>query len=226
MQRRQRGGGQAGRLLFLSPASRPRAGRSLPSVGMVGGSEGERIRRETDAYDLQGSLPPAQRACGFGVGVPRRAVGRDLQWEQDSCAVGRWQPCYIHTPSHTQNDNLHTYAHRHTHTQPESQTLHPHMCLLPGSLAQRPTSRGIITQPHRIKVGQFKTALIYHHTHRLPPRNITMGSHVVPVTYSGAMPQPLVCHLTPRRHQVPATQSPTPHRSQGTSPITQRVPTA
>ena len=96
-----------------------------------------------------------------------------------------------HTHAHTRaHAHTHTHArtHTHTHTQPESQTLHPQMCLLPGSYAQRPTSRGIITQPHRIKVGQFKTALIYHHPHRLPPRNITTGSHVVLVTYSGAMP--------------------------------------
>ena len=145
-----------------------------------------------------------------------------VRWEAGSPAT------FTHpvTPRMTTYTHTRTHTHTHTHTQPESQTLHPHMCLLPGSLAQRPTSRGIITQPHRIKAGQFKTALIYHHTHRLPPRNITMGSHVVLVTYSGAMPQPLVCHLTPRHHQIPVTQSPTPHRSQPTSPITQRVPTA
>lgn len=148
------GGGQAGRLLFLSPASRPGAGRSLPSVGTVGGS-GVRGLRERQMLTTRRvpSLRP-RGAVALGWGVPGRTTGHDPQREQALFAVESRlvvaSPGHTHIPRHTQNDSLHTHTHTHTQTHSEPESLTASTRVFMQSHTQRPTSRGIITQPHKI----------------------------------------------------------------------------
>lgn len=139
-------------------------------------------------------------------------MGHDPQQEQDLFAVGSWRvagSCTFTYPV-TPTPRMTVYTHTRTHTQPEPK-LCIHTCVYSQPRTHRPTSRGIITQLCKITAVQLITVLGPHpppHSQAAPPRNIMMGSHAVLFTHSGAMPRSHVGHLTPTRHQNPATQSP------------------
>lgn len=152
-QRRQRGGGQAGGLLLLSPAASP---GQVEACRLWGWSEGVGLRGLEERQALITCRVPSLSLRGpvaLGWGVPGRAMGHDPQQEQALLAVaGGWEPSCSHMPRHTQNDS--------TLTQPEPQ-LCIHACVHPQSHTQA-ASRWMITQPRELTVIRFKTALGPH----------------------------------------------------------------
>lgn len=142
------------------------------------------------------------------MGVPERAVGHEPQQEEALFAVGGWR-----VAGNPAAHGIRPATPRMT-TCTQSQSPQPSisMCVYSQSHTHRPACRGTLHNPSRSQLYSFKQlcSLTYHCTHRLPPRNITTGSHTVLVTHNRAMP------CSPAYHWNPAAAT---HVAQSPSPV-------